>query len=332
MTEQPIRVLVVDDDVDVLESMVAILVASGFQVERASSGIEALQKARACDGNFQVALLDQVMAPVNGIEAMQALHRYYPSIEVIILTALRDMKPGERALALGAYRYMAKPCGVTPGPEPEELAFNVRMAARFGSEKRLRAALQSLNMASARFGEARDQRSLYLALYQEAKLLLPPLDGFIVVRWDNLNGLISFPFCHLEDREGSGMNTTTMSVVLFGGITEYVIENGSPLLLADGDEVFREQHGLDLPRNRRYAKSKIVVPLILGEKLIGTITALTYHQDTHYTPDHLVILQALANQAATRLQSIAQQQEAEQLARAVAGLIGQNGQEMCGAH
>jgi GAF domain-containing protein/ActR/RegA family two-component response regulator len=316
MSETLTRVLVVDDNVEALAFFERILKECGFQVTSASNGQEALKRAQEYNGDFQVAVIDQRMGPPDGVQVMQELHRYYPWLETIILTGWKELEPGERAMELGAYRYMSKPEG-----DSEELVFNVRMAARFGREKRLKEALAVLNSASSRLGTARDEAELYQALCELTGKLLPVLDGFILARWDPLNRIVSFPFCQLEGvQESWGEHVIDPA---HRGITDYVIETGESLLLADGDRIFREMKGLTPPRTGRYAVSKLVVPMSWQGTPIGTITALCHRKGVQYSFDHLAILQAIANQAAAALQSIAQQQEASQLARAVEQLIRQ---------
>ncbi len=316
MPEALTRVLVVDDNIEALTFFERILKECGFQVASASSGPEALKRAQEYNGDFQVAVIDQRMGPPDGVQVMQELHRYYPWLETIILTGWKELEPGERALELGAYRYMSKPEG-----DSAELVFNVRMAARFGREKRLKEALAALSSASNRLGAARDEAELYQALCELTGKLLPVLDGFILARWDPLNRIVSFPFCQLEGvQENWGEHVFDP---VRRGITDYVIETGESLLLADGDRIFRTMKGLTPPRTGRYAVSKLVVPMSWQGVPIGTMTALSYREGVQYSFDHLAILQAIANQAATALQNVAQQQEAGQLARAVEQLIRQ---------
>ena len=135
---EAIRVLLVDNEPPFCEDMSAYLSSKGFHVETATSGSGAMERVLACRGNFDVAVIDQVMGPPNGTEIMLQIRRRYSAIEVLILTAWGNMEPGEKAMELGAYRYMSKPVVA------EELAFNIRTAARLSREQRRRLALEAL--------------------------------------------------------------------------------------------------------------------------------------------------------------------------------------------
>ena len=128
-TDKDIRVLLVDDEETFLLPMMKKLAQAGFQVQIARSGTEAVKLLQQGGEKFDVAVIDQVMGPPNGTETMIKIHELNPEIEVIILTGWGDMKPGEGALNLGAYRYMSKPTNI------EELALNVRMAAKLARVK-----------------------------------------------------------------------------------------------------------------------------------------------------------------------------------------------------
>lgn len=314
---EPIRVLLVDDEEGFLHLMIRRLSERGFRVQGAASGREALAQASASGGGYDVAVIDLVMGPPNGVAIMQELRRLYPALEVIILTGRGDMDPGERAIELGAYRYMSKPLSSF-----DELAFNIRMAARFGRERQRSLTLGSLVRAGQRISGARSEQELYQRVYEQALTLLPCLDTFMIALWDELNGTVSFPFCRVRQQPAFPASRQG-----YRGITEYVIETGKPLLLPEGDEAFRREHGLQPPTIDGACVSEIVVPMFSEDQVSGTIGALTYQPGGRYTPEHLEVLQAIANQAAVALQNVRQLREAEQLRDAVARLAAQAGTE-----
>jgi len=314
----PIRVLLVDDEESFRKPMVERLTARGFQVDEAASGPEALTRVQDCGGNYQVAVIDQVMGPPNGIETMQRLHQLYPAIEVIIFTGWGDMAPGEKAMELGAYRYMGKPVS-----NIDELALNIRTAARFGRERQRRVVLQTLVRSGERISVALSEEELYRKLCEETRELLPDLGGFLVSHYDEQNQVVFFPFCHIrgEDlplaprRDGNG-------------ITEFVLRRKQPLLLPHGDEGFRQKHGLQPPDPREgYCTSEIAVPMFLEGRVLGTINAMTYQAGVRYTREHLEVLQAFANQVTVTIRNVQQLEEARQLRDAAAALADQRGKE-----
>lgn len=101
-------VLVVDDDVGLLGSLRAILVSAGLpEPALLSDSRKAMDWVRA--RSFQLALLDLMMPPPDGMTILRDLKSEYPQIEVIILTAADDAASAVQAMKLGAYDYLVKP-------------------------------------------------------------------------------------------------------------------------------------------------------------------------------------------------------------------------------
>jgi DNA-binding response OmpR family regulator len=100
-------VLVVDDDADVRQLLEDILVSAGFEVVLADSGANLAEVVRQQHPN--VVLLDQVMEPVSGVEALQALRASGQDVPVVMLTAIGRDDMVETALDTGADDYVTKP-------------------------------------------------------------------------------------------------------------------------------------------------------------------------------------------------------------------------------
>ena len=315
--DETIRVLLVDNEPIFCADMSAYLGVKGFLVQTAISGPEALERAQACGGEFDVAVIDQVMGPPNGTEIMLEIRRLYPAIEVLILTAWGNMEPGEKAMELGAYRYMSKPVVA------EELAFNIRTAARLGREQQRRLALEALVRAGHRIGTAQTKDRLYEMLHEEALKLLPGLSAFLVSSYDEQTRVLRFTYAR---RGGSSVNLPDRPDG--NGITEFVLRNGQPLLLPFGDEAFRRERDLDPPNAELgYCSSEIAAPMFLEGRVVGAINALIFEPDVHHTQEHLQVLQAFANQAAVEIRNVQQREEAEQLQKASAALAGKRGRD-----
>lgn len=103
------RVLVVDDEPAIRETLSFMLEMEGFEVAQARDGVEALQKVR--DFRPLVVLLDLMIPKLDGYRVCQAIKAdpTLAGVKVIILTALGQMADRERALAAGADAYLAKP-------------------------------------------------------------------------------------------------------------------------------------------------------------------------------------------------------------------------------
>ena len=114
-------VLVADDERNIQELARLYLSNDGFQVETASNGREALDKARALGPNL--ILLDLMMPEMDGWEVCREL-RKESDIPIIILTARSDDVDKVVGLELGADDYVTKPFN------PRELAARVKAVLR----------------------------------------------------------------------------------------------------------------------------------------------------------------------------------------------------------
>lgn len=126
-----IRILLVDDDHFSREPMRDWLLNLNFLVDEAVDCEEALNKVRQQNGNYDVALIDQVLGTGrDGIETMKELHKLSPLTQAIIFTGWGDQRSGVRALQEGAYRYLLKPV------DPEEVDILVRSVIEFRKVQR----------------------------------------------------------------------------------------------------------------------------------------------------------------------------------------------------
>ena len=101
------RVLLVDDEEDIVEVIQDRLEAYGFTVTTARTGLEALKKlsVEKFDGIF----LDVKMPEMGGIEALEEIRKTDKQIPVIIITASSTRDAAIEAIAKGANEYVLKP-------------------------------------------------------------------------------------------------------------------------------------------------------------------------------------------------------------------------------
>lgn len=102
------RILLVDDEADLVEFLAHLLLKKGFTVTAVSSGFEALE---ALEGQtFDVAILDLKMPEMDGIELLEKIHEAQPYLEAIMLTGHGSIGSALAAGRLKAFRYLLKPC------------------------------------------------------------------------------------------------------------------------------------------------------------------------------------------------------------------------------
>ncbi|MBT0568351.1 response regulator [Williamsia sp. CHRR-6] len=121
ITGDHVRVLVVDDEPQILRALRINLRARGFDVTTASSGAGALRAA--AQTKPQVIILDLGLPDLDGFEVLDGL-RGWTDVPVIVLSARTDAADKVQALDAGADDYVTKPFGM------EELLARLRAAVR----------------------------------------------------------------------------------------------------------------------------------------------------------------------------------------------------------
>ncbi len=131
MSDRP-RVLVVDDEAQILRALRVILRDAGFEALPASTGEEALDAAALHPPD--AAIVDLLLPDMDGVELCRRL-REWSQMPMIVLSAVGDEDAKVRALAAGADDYVTKPFGpreliarlqanlrrIAPGPEEAQV-------------------------------------------------------------------------------------------------------------------------------------------------------------------------------------------------------------------
>jgi two-component system KDP operon response regulator KdpE len=118
---EPPRVLVVDDEHQILRALRVILRDAGFEVIEAATAEEALDRAAVRPP--QAAIVDLVLPDGDGVEVARRL-REWSAMPIIVLSAVGEEDEKVRALEAGADDYVTKPFG------PRELVARLQAALR----------------------------------------------------------------------------------------------------------------------------------------------------------------------------------------------------------
>ena len=101
------RILLVDDEKELLLSLADLLTEENYEVDTAGSGDEARAKLEA--GRYQLVITDLRMPPPDGLELLRIVKERFGETEVVLLTAFATRETGREALKLGAFAYLEKP-------------------------------------------------------------------------------------------------------------------------------------------------------------------------------------------------------------------------------
>ena len=107
------RILVVDDELIIRESLSGWLKRDGYHVSSVSSGEEALETLKI--NSFDILLLDIQMDGISGMDVLTHVKEDYPDIDVIMITAFGSIPSAVQAMKSHAFDYLLKPF------DPDEL-------------------------------------------------------------------------------------------------------------------------------------------------------------------------------------------------------------------
>jgi DNA-binding NtrC family response regulator len=105
------RILIVDDDRDVIEILTRRLRSAGYgDIAAADHPLEAAALFDA-GATFDLALIDVTMPEMDGLELLEIIKNTSPSTECVMVTAVNDIRVSVKCLKKGAYDYLVKPVG-----------------------------------------------------------------------------------------------------------------------------------------------------------------------------------------------------------------------------
>lgn len=104
------KILIVDDDKDIVEALKNRLVKEGYEAVTAYDGEEALQKVK--EENPDIVVLDLMMPKRNGFEVLKEIREKFKDKwrPVIIVSAQDELASLEKCYSLEADHYLTKPC------------------------------------------------------------------------------------------------------------------------------------------------------------------------------------------------------------------------------
>ena len=105
------KLLIVDDEENMLTTLEDIFIAKGFEVATVTNGHQAIEYVKK--EKVDVILMDFKMPGINGVEASRLIREIVPAIKVIFITAYYEEEIINEALAEGAVGVCHKPLDIT---------------------------------------------------------------------------------------------------------------------------------------------------------------------------------------------------------------------------
>ena len=186
------RVLVLDDDQDILEMAEAVLTPKGYEVVLCKEAYTALDTLRTHP--FDLVVIDIVMPGISGFQVLQTLKNYEnfkdKKIPILMLTGKTSTDDVKRALSLGATDYMIKPFDplvfqtkaetllgrISKFPEIQFAKTSTQSEAQIVTKAQI-ISLSEMGMVikSEHFLERNERVQLQSDIFKEIGILTPPL-------------------------------------------------------------------------------------------------------------------------------------------------------------
>ena len=294
------KILIIDDEPRMCQSLQSLLTNDGYYVVIADAGQKGINHIR--ENGFDLVISDIKMPDVDGIEILKVAKAKDENLPVILMTGYASLETAIEAVEQGAYDYLMKPIEFS----------NLQLAIKRGLEKR------DLNLSKAILLTQLQLRNQQLqkrveelnALYEAGKSLSSTedldslLDKIINLATKVIGAkigsimLIQPPENFLTIRASIGLEkeiAQNTKLCLGQSIAGYVAQNGMPLMVSDieKDERFKR-----INKQRYETKSLLSVPLKAKDKVLGVINLSNKENKKPFDRDDLRLLTTFAAQAA----------------------------------
>ena len=157
-TENKIKLLIVDDEIEFLKAVSSRLELQGFDVTTASNGKEAIVAAE--NGFFDVAIVDVDMPGIAGAQLLKILKDRHNYLEIIILTGHATIDSAVESTKMGAFKYLEKPYAFEKLVEAIKEAYEARLQRKFAHNTKRNQEIQNLLIGSSPLGILKKLASL----------------------------------------------------------------------------------------------------------------------------------------------------------------------------
>ncbi|MDA8134018.1 MAG: sigma-54 dependent transcriptional regulator [Desulfobacteraceae bacterium] len=121
------RILIVDDELVIRESLAGWLKRDGYEVGTVAGGEEALDLLK--QKGFDILLLDIQLDGMSGMEVLSRVKEEYPDIDVVMITAFGSVQSAVQAMKSHAFDYLLKPF------DPDELGVMIKKLVQHRAQK-----------------------------------------------------------------------------------------------------------------------------------------------------------------------------------------------------
>ncbi|MEE8576164.1 MAG: GAF domain-containing protein, partial [candidate division Zixibacteria bacterium] len=300
MSPRAEKIIVVDDEKRMCDSLAALLGDEGYQVEAFQSSPQAADAIRT--RRVDLVISDIRMPEVNGLELLQIVKQVDQDIPVILMTGYASLESAVDAISRGAYDYLMKPVEFTQ----LDLAVRRALDKRRSDLSRLRI-LEELKISNLILHRRISELN---ALYEAGKSIgstanLQDLLRQIVALASNLTEAQVGSIMLLDERgeyltieAAIGLDQKiieTTRLPIGESIAGSVAQKGEPLIV---ENVEQDKRFKRINKERYGAASLLCCPLKIKNKVIGVINVANKQGGEGFTKDDLRLLTTFASQAA----------------------------------
>lgn len=183
------KIVIIDDDANLRETLSDILHAKGYAVEAFAKGEEALNRIQK--EKPAVALIDLKLKGMSGLEVMEKTKELCPSTKCIILTGYASEKSAIEAVNLGAYSYEKKPYDI------EQLLLTIRRAIEKQETE------EALRKSEEKFRTLTESTSAMIMIYQNCKCIYanPTAEKITGYTAEELSSMKFWDFLHPDYKD-----------------------------------------------------------------------------------------------------------------------------------
>ena len=149
-SQNKIKLLLVDDEVDFLTAIAERLTLKDFDVTFVSNGEEAIESAE--NDLFDVAVVDFKMPGMDGTQVLKVLKERHKYLEIIMLTGHATIDSAIECTKLGAFKYLEKPYNFEKLVEAIKEAYEARLKKKFEHNKEHMEKIQKLSFRESPLG------------------------------------------------------------------------------------------------------------------------------------------------------------------------------------